>query len=120
MHAQSLSGAAGASGAAQVNQILAGGGSIEDIVNPMRAKLRAIAKQPKYNGLPRRCVVFNREFSLWVGRNKLRDDEKLDALVACLEGPIGDTWIKSNTDRLIALTSSLIVSCFLYYLRERK
>ena len=42
--AHSLFGAAGASGAAQVNQILAGAGGIEDIINPVRAKLRAIAK----------------------------------------------------------------------------
>ena len=97
--AQSLLGAAGVSGAAQVNPILAGGGGIEDIINPVRAKLRAIAKQPKYNGNPRRWAVFKREFSLWVGKNKLRDDEKLDALLECLEGPIRDTWIKSYTDR---------------------
>ena len=97
--AQSLFGAAGASGAAQVNPILAGGGGIEDIINPVRAKLRAIAKQPKYNGNPRRWTVFKREFSLWVGKNKLRDDEKLDALLQCLEGPIRDTWIRSYTDR---------------------
>ena len=37
--------------------------------------------------------------NLWVGKNKLRDDEKLDALLECLEGPIRDTWIKSTTDR---------------------
>ena len=52
--AQSLLGAAGVSGTAQVNPILAGGGGIEDIINPVRAKLRAIAKQPNYNGNPRR------------------------------------------------------------------
>ena len=97
--AQSLLGAAGVSIAAQVNPILAGGGGIEDIINPVRAKLRAIAKQPKYNGNPRRWAVFKRESSLWVGKNKLRDDEKLDALLECLEGPIRDTWIKSYTDR---------------------
>ena len=88
--AQSLLGVAGASGAAQVNPILTGGGGIEDIINHVRAKLRAIAKQPKYNGNPRRWAVFRREFSLWVGKNKLRDDEKLDALLECLEGPIRD------------------------------
>ena len=97
--AQSLLGAAGVSGAAQVNPILAGGGGIEDIIHPVRAKLRAIAKQPKYKGNPRRWAVFKREFSLWVGKNKLRDDKKLDALLECLEGPIRDTWIKSYTDR---------------------
>ena len=69
--AQSLLGAACASGAAQVNPILAGGGGIEDIVNPVKAKLRAIAKQPKYNGNPRRWAVSKRDFSLWVGKNKL-------------------------------------------------
>ena len=88
--AQSLLGVAGASGAAQVNPILTGGGRIEDIINHVRAKLRAIAKQPKYNGNPRRWAVFKREFSPWVGKNKLRDDEKLDALLECLEGPIRD------------------------------
>ena len=97
--AHSLSGAAGASGAAQVNPILAGGGGIEDIVQPVRAKLRAIAKQTTYNGNPRRWAVFKRQFSLWVGKNKLGDDEKLDALLECLEGPIRDTWIESHTDR---------------------
>ena len=97
--AQSLLGAAGVSGAAQVNPVLAGGGGIEDINNPVRAKPRAIAKQPKYNGNPRRWAVFKVEFSLWVGKNKLREDEKVDALLKCLEGPIGDTWIKSYTDR---------------------
>ena len=96
--AQSLLGAAGALGA-QVNPILAGGGGIEDIINPVRARLRAIAKKPKYNGNPRGWAVFKREFSLWVGNNKLRDDEKLDALLECLESPILDTWIKSYTDR---------------------
>ena len=92
-------GAAGASRAAQVNPILAGGAGIEDIFYPVRAKLREIAKQPKYNGTPRRWAVFKREFSLWVCKNKLWDDEKLDALLECLEGPIRDTWIKSYTDR---------------------
>ena len=97
--AQNLLGAASVSGAAQVNPILAGGGGIEDTINLVRAKLRAIAKQPKYNGNPPRRAVFKREFSLWVGKNKLRDEEKLDALLECLEGPIRDTWIKSYTDR---------------------
>ena len=99
MLAKSLLGAAGASVAAQVNPILAGGGDIEEIIYPVRAKLRAIAKRPKYNGNPRRWAVFKREFSLWVGKNKLQDDEKLDGLLECLEGPIRDTWIKSYTDR---------------------
>ena len=100
LHAQSPLGAAGASSAAQVNPILAGGGGIEDNINPARAKLRAIAEQPKYNGNPRRWAVFKTEFSLWVGKNKLRDDEKLDALLECLEGPIRDTWDQSYTDRV--------------------
>ena len=69
--AQSLLGAASASGAAQVHPILAGGGGIEHIINPVRAKLRAIAKQPKYNGSPPRWAVFKTEVSLWVGKNKL-------------------------------------------------
>ena len=34
-----------------------------------------------------------------VGKEKLREDEKLDALRECLEGPIRDTWSKSYTDR---------------------
>ena len=65
----------------------------------MRAKFRAIAKQPKYNGNPGRCAIFNREFSLLVGRNKRGDDEKLDALLECLDGPICDTSIKCYPDR---------------------
>ena len=68
--AQSLLCAAGASGAAHVKPILACGGGIEDIINPVRAKLRAIAKQRKSSGNPRRWAVFKREFSLQVGRNK--------------------------------------------------
>ena len=47
MPAQRLLGAPGASGAAQLNPILASGGCIEDIMYLVRAKLRAIAKQPK-------------------------------------------------------------------------
>ena len=97
--AQSLLGPAGESGAAQDNPILAGGGGIEDIINPVRAKLIAIAKEPKYNDNPRRWAVFNREFSPWAAKNKLQDNEKLDALLQCLEGPIRDRWMKSYTDR---------------------
>ena len=97
--AQSLLGAAGASGAAQVNPILAGGGGIGHIINPVRAKLRANAKQTKNNSNPRWWAVFKGEFSLSVGKNKLRDDEKLDALLECSKGPIRDTWMKSYTDR---------------------
>ena len=96
---RSLLGTAGASGAAQVNPVLAGGGGIEDIINPVRAKLRAIAKQPKYNANPRRWAVFKREVSLWVGKNKLRDNHMLDALLECPEGPIRDMLTKSYTDR---------------------
>ena len=58
--AQSLLGAAGASDAAKVNSVLAASGGIEGIVNPVRAKLRAIAKQRKYNGNPRRWAIFKR------------------------------------------------------------
>ena len=65
----------------------------------MSAKLTVIAKQQKYNGNPCWWAVFKREFSLWVGKNKLRDDEKLDALLECLEGPIRHTWNESYTDR---------------------
>ena len=72
---------------------------MEDIINPVRAELRANAKQPKYNGNPQRWAVFKRELSLWVGKNKLRDDEKVDALLKCLAGPIRDMSIKSYTDR---------------------
>ena len=92
--------AVGASAATKTNPAFAGGGSIEDLITPVRAQLRAIAKQPKYNGNPRRWAVFKKEFSLWAGKNKLRDDEKLDALLECLEGPIRDTWIKSYPDRV--------------------
>ena len=89
--AQSLLGAAGVSGAAQVNPILGGGGGIEDIINPVRAKLGAIAKQPKYNGNPRRWAVFKREFSLWVGKNKLRDEVSVGQ-------PGGGAWTLQQHD----------------------
>ena len=62
--AHSLLIAAGASGAGQVSKILAGGCGIEDIINPLGAKLRAIAKQPKYNGNPGRWAVLERVFSV--------------------------------------------------------
>ena len=114
--AQGLLGAAGVSGAAQVNPILAGSGGSEDIIIPVRAKLRAIGKQPKYNGNPRWWAVFKRDFSLRVGKNKLRDDEKLDAVLDCLEGPIRDTWIKSYTDR--ADSSNLLTYSQLFALLE--
>ena len=110
--AQSLLGAAGASGAAQVNPILAGGGGIEDVINPGRAKLRAIAKEPKYNGNPRRWAVFKREFSLWFGKNKLQDDEKLDALLECLEGPMTG-GLNPTLIGLNLLTHSPTVNCLL-------
>ena len=97
--AQSLLGAAGASGAARVNPILASGGGFQDIINPVGAKLRVIAKQLKYNRNPRRWAVFKREFSLSVGKNILCEYERLDALPECLEGPIRDTSLKSYTDR---------------------
>ena len=99
MLAQGRLGAAGSSGAAQVSRILTAGGGIEDIINSMRAKVGAIAKQPKYNGNPHRWAVFKREPCLSLGKNKLWDDQKLDALLKCLEGPIHDTWITSSTDR---------------------
>ena len=97
--AKSLLGAVGTSDAAQVNPILASGGRIKDIINPVRAKLRAIAKQPKYNGNAGRWAVFKGQNSLWVGKNKLRHDAKLHALLECLKGPFRDTWMKSYTDR---------------------
>ena len=111
--AQSLLGAAGVSGAAQVNPILTGGGGIEDIINPVRAKLRAIAKQPKYNGNPRRWAVFKRDFSLWVGKNKLRDDEKLDALLECLEVPFVTRGLNPTLIGLTPLTHSATPNCVL-------
>ena len=56
--AQSVLGAASASGAAQVKKNLASGGGMEDVLNPVRAKLRAIAKHPKYNGNPQWWAFF--------------------------------------------------------------
>ena len=97
--AHSLLGAAGASDADKVNPVLAVGGGMEDVINPVRADLRAIAKQPKYNGNPRKGAVFKREFSLFAGKSKLCDNEQLDALLECPEGPIRDIWIKFYTDR---------------------
>ena len=57
---QSFLGAAGASGAAQINPILAIGGGIEAILNAVRSKLKAIAKQRKYNVNPLRWAIFKR------------------------------------------------------------
>ena len=54
---------------------------------------------------------------VWL-QNKLRDDEKLDALLECLEGPIRDTCIKSYTDR--ADTSNPLTYCELFSLLEGK
>ena len=76
--AQSLLGAAGVTGAAQVNPILTGGGGIEDIINPVRAKLRAITKQPKDNGNPRRWAVFEEEnFLCGLGRTSFETTRSL-------------------------------------------
>ena len=57
MLGQSLLGAAGASGAAQVNLILALGGGIEDIINPVRAKLGAITYDFSSNFFPKFKVM---------------------------------------------------------------
>ena len=111
--AQRPLGAIGASGAAQVNPILAGGGSIEDIINPRRAKLRAIAKQQKYNGNPHRWDVLERECSWRLGKNELRDNDKLDALLGCLGAAFMTLGLNPSPIGLNPLTHSLTASCSL-------
>ena len=96
--AQTLAGAGVANDAAKVSAITAGVG-LDSLLNPTSLRLRQVAKQPKYNGNPRRWPQFQREFKLWVKTQKLQDDQFLMALLDCLEGPPANTWLRTWSDR---------------------
>ena len=96
--AQTLAGAGVANDAAKVSAITAGVG-LDSLLNPTFLRLRQVAKQPKYNGNPRRWPQFQREFKLWVKTQKLQDDQFLMALLDCLEGPPANTWPRTWSDR---------------------
>ena len=65
-----------ANDAAKVSAIMAGVG-LESLLNPTALRLRQVAKQPKYNGNPRRWPQFQRKFKLWVKTQKLQEDKFL-------------------------------------------
>ena len=90
--AQTLAGAGVANDAAKVSAITAGVG-LDSLLNPTSFRLRQVAKQPKYNGNPRR------EFKLWVKTQKLQDDQFLMALLDCLERAPANTWLRTWSDR---------------------
>ena len=96
--AQTLAGAGVANDAAKVSAITAGVG-LESLLNPTSLRLHQVAKQPKYNGNPRRWRQFQREFKLWVKTQKLHDDQFVMALLDCLEGPPANTWLRMWSDR---------------------
>ena len=95
--AQTLAGAGVANDAAKVSAITAGVG-LDSLLNPTSLRLRQVAKQPKYNGNPRRWPQFQREFKLWVKTQKLQDDQFLMALLGCLEGAPANTWLRTWSD----------------------
>ena len=103
--AQTLARAGVAIDAAKVSAITAGVG-LESVLNPTSLRLRQVAKQPKYNGNPRRWPQFQRKFKLWVKTQKLSEDQYLKALLDCLEGPPANTWLRTWSDR--EETSSLL------------
>ena len=86
--AQTLAGAGVANDAAKVSAITAGVG-LDSLLNPTSLRLRQVAKQPKYNGNPRRWPQFQREFKLWVKTQKLQDDQFL--MCNCSRPPKPDT-----------------------------
>ena len=96
--AQTLAGAGVANDAAKVSAITAGVG-LDSLLNPTSLRLRQVAKQPKYNGNPRRWPQFQRDFKLWVKTQKLQDDQFLMALLDCLEGAPAITWLRTWSDR---------------------
>ena len=98
LFAQTLAGAGVANDAAKVSAITAGVG-LDSLLNPTSLRLRQVAKQPKYNGNPRRWPQFQREFKLWVKTQKLQDDQFLMALLDCLEGAPANTWLRTWSDR---------------------
>ena len=95
---QTLAGAGVANDAAKVSAITAGVG-LDPLLNPTSLRLCQVAKQPKYNGNPRRWPQFQREFKLWVKTQKLQDDQFLMALLDCLEGAPANTWLRTWSDR---------------------
>ena len=95
--AQTLAGAGVANDAAKVSAITAGVG-LDSLLNPTFLRLRQVAKQPKYNGNPRRWPQFQREFKLWDKTQKLQDDQFLMALLDCLEGAPANTWLRTWSD----------------------
>ena len=96
--AQTLAGAGVANDVAKVSAITAGVG-LDLLLNPTSLRLHQVAKQPKYNGNPRRWPQFQREFKLWVKTQKLQDDQFLMALSDCLEGAPANTWLRTWSDR---------------------
>ena len=50
------------------------------------------------NGNPRRWLLFQREFKLWVKTQKLHEDQFLAALSDCLEGPPANTLLRTWSD----------------------
>ena len=95
--AQTLAGAGVANDAAKVSVITAGVG-LESLLNPTSLRLRHVAKQPKYNGNPRRWPQFQREFKPGGKTQKLFEDQYLTALLDCLEGPPANTWLRTWSD----------------------
>ena len=87
-----------ANDAAKVSAITAGVG-LESLLNPTLLRLRQVAKQPKYNGNPRRWPQLQPEFKLLVKTQKLHEDQYLTALLDCLEGPPANTWLRTWSDR---------------------
>ena len=96
--AQTLAGAGVANDAAKVSAITAGV-ALESLLNPTSLRLRKVAKQPKYNGNPRRWPQFQPEFKLWVKTQKLHEDQYLTAHLHCLEGRPANTWLRTWSDR---------------------
>ena len=96
--AQTLARAGVADDAAKVSAITAGAG-LDSLLSPTSLRLRQVAKQPKYNGNPRRWPQFQREFKLWVKTQKLHEDQYLMARLDCLEGPPANTWLRTWSDR---------------------
>ena len=97
--AQTLAGAGVGNDAAKVSAITAGVG-LESLLNPTSLRLRQVAKQPKYNGNPRRWPQFQQEFKLWVKTQKLLGDlGYLTPLLDCLEGPPANPRLRKWSDR---------------------
>ena len=96
--AKTLAGAGVANDAAKVSAITAGVG-LESLLNPTSLRLRQVAKQPNYNGNPRRWPQFRREFKLWVKTQKLHEDQYLTALLDFLESRPANTWPLTWSDR---------------------